>query len=111
MNKLKKAAATISAAFSMLMLNISAFAAGTGGLETSKVVTGTQKLLDDITNVLLILAPVVAAACIIYFAIRHSGADEMDQKKWKQRMIVAAVSAVVAVLASALVKLLISYYQ
>jgi hypothetical protein len=35
----------------------------------------------------------------------------MDQKKWKQRIIVAAVSIVVAVVASALINVLVSYYK
>ena len=47
----------------------------------------------------------------MYFAVRHGAAEEMDQKKWKQRMIVAAVSVVVAVVASALINVLVGYYQ
>ena len=53
----------------------------------------------------------MATSCMIYFAVRHGAADEMDQKKWKQRIVVAVVSIVVAVVASALIKVLVSYYQ
>ena len=67
--------------------------------------------LDDLSNVLLVVAPIAGTACVIYFAVRHGAADEMDQKKWKQRIVVAVVSIVVAVVASALIKVLVSYYQ
>lgn len=67
--------------------------------------------VDDLSNVLLVVAPIAGTACVIYFAVRHGAADEMDQKKWKQRIVVAVVSIVVAVVASALIKVLVSYYQ
>ena len=89
------------------MLAITANAEG-GDLASSKAVTGTKALLDDLSNV---LAPIAGTACVIYFAVRHGAADEMDQKKWKQRIVVAVVSIVVAVVASALIKVLVSYYQ
>ena len=89
------------------MLAITANAEG-GDLASSKAVTGTKALLDDLSNVLLVVAPIAGTA---YFAVRHGAADEMDQKKWKQRIVVAVVSIVVAVVASALIKVLVSYYQ
>lgn len=108
MRKLRKSFAALLASISCVMLNISAFASG--GLESSVAVTGTMKFLNDATGVLLIAAPVIGVICIMYFAIRHGAADEMDQKKWKQRIIVAAVSVLIAVLASALINTLTSYY-
>ena len=92
------------------MLAITANAEG-GDLASSKAVTGTKALLDDLSNVLLVVAPIAGTACVIYFAVRHGAADEMDQKKWKQRIVVAVVSIVVAVVASALIKVLVSYYH
>lgn len=91
-------------------LAITANAEG-GELASSKAVTGTKALLNDLSNVLLVVAPIAGTACVIYFAVRHGAADEMDQKKWKQRIIVAVVSIVIAVVASALIKVLVSYYQ
>ena len=64
------------------MLAITANAEG-GDLASSKAVTGTKALLDDLSNVLLVVAPIAGTACVIYFAVRHGAADEMDQKKWK----------------------------
>ena len=47
----------------------------------------------------------------IYFCIRRSAADEMDQKKWNNRIAVAVVSCVGAVLGSATLNVIIGYYQ
>ena len=106
MKKLKKTAAAITAAVTSAVISVAANAEG--GLAASKAVTGTKALLNDISNILLVVAPLVGTACIVYFAVRHGAAEEMDQK---QRMIVAAVSVVVAVVASALINVLVGYYQ
>lgn len=112
MKKLRKAASVIASAITSAAVSICAFAEGNGGaLASSKAVTGTKALLGDISNILLVVAPLVGTACIVYFAVRHGAADEMDQKKWKQRIIVAVVSIIVAVIASALINVLIGYYQ
>lgn len=111
MNKLRKAAAAALAAVTAAAVNICAFAEDGGTLASSKAVTGTKALLNDVSSVLLVVAPLVGTACIVYFAVRHGAAEEMDQKKWKQRIIVAAVSVIVAVVASALINVLIGYYK
>ena len=109
MKKLKNTAAALTAAVMSALISVAANAEC--GLAASKAVTGTKALLNDISNILLVVAPLVGTACIVYFAVRHGAAEEMDQKKWKQRMIVAAVSVVVAVVASALINVLVGYYQ
>lgn len=83
------------------------FAAGVGDSQLAK---GTEKLIQDVTTWLMILAPVVAGLLIIYFCIRRSAADEMDQKKWNNRIVVAVVSCIGAVLGSATLNLIIGYY-
>lgn len=50
-------------------------------VQNSKIVKGTEKLIGDVTTWLMVLAPVVSGLLIIYFFIRRSAADEMDQKK------------------------------
>ncbi len=110
MKILKKIASAITAIASSAIIAVAANAEG-GDLASSKAVTGTKALLGDLSSILLVVAPLVGTACIIYFAVRHGAADEMDQKKWKQRIIVAAVSIVIAVVASALINVLVSYYQ
>ena len=61
--------------------------------------------------IVVVLAPVVAGLLIIYFCIRRSAADEMDQKKWNNRIVVAIVSCIGAVLGSATLNIIIGYYQ
>ncbi|MEA1975697.1 MAG: hypothetical protein U9N10_09180 [Bacillota bacterium] len=76
----------------------------------SQIVKGTEKLIADLTTWLMILAPVVGGLLIIYFFIRRSAADEMDQKKWNNRITTAIISVIGAVLASATLNLIIGYY-
>lgn len=80
------------------------------GISDSKIATGTQQLISDLTTWLMILAPVSAGALIIYFFIRRSAADEMDQRKWNNRITTAIISCIGAVLGSVILNLIIGYY-
>jgi len=79
-------------------------------VQNSKLVTGTEDLIHDVTTWLMVLAPIVGGLLIIYFFIRRSASDEMDQKKWNNRITTAIISVVGAVLASATLNLIIGYY-
>ncbi|MFI3226511.1 MAG: hypothetical protein R3Y09_03770 [Clostridia bacterium] len=81
------------------------------GISDSKIATGTENLIKDATTYLMVLAPVVAGLLVIYFCIRRSAADEMDQKKWNGRIVVAVISCIGAVLGSATLNIIIGYYQ
>lgn len=81
------------------------------GISQSTLAKGTEKLIGDATTWLMVLAPVVAGLLIIYFCIRRSAADEMDQKKWNNRIVVAIVSCIGAVIGSATLNIIIGYYQ
>ena len=70
-----------------------------------------RSLIADAPTWLMVLALVVAGLLIIYFCIRRSAADEMDQKKWNNRIVVAIVSCIGAVLGSATLNIIIGYYQ
>ena len=106
--RLRAACATGTAALLMLANNNTAYSSG---ISQSKLATGTEKLSADATTWLMVLAPVVAGLLIIYFCIRRSAADEMDQKKWNNRIVVAIVSCIGAVLGSATLNIIIGYYQ
>ncbi len=107
--RVKAAGKTISAAFALSLLTIrKAYARGIGD---SKLAKGTEQLISDATTWLMVLAPVVGGLLIIYFCIRRSAADEMDQKKWNNRIVVAIVSCIGAVIGSATLNLIIGYYQ
>lgn len=105
----KAAGKTFPAAFVMFLLNTQTACAS--GISQSKLATGTEMLMRDATTWLMVLAPVVAGLLIIYFCIRRSAADEMDQKKWNNRIVVAVVSCIGAVIGSATLNIIIGYYQ
>lgn len=72
--------------------------------------TGTVALINDLIGVLILLAPAVAIVLTVVFAIQRSGADEMDQKMYGKKIKNAWICCAIAVMATALVKLIFSYY-
>ncbi len=84
-----------------------AFADGFG---SSIFATGTKNLFKDIGTWLLILAPISGGVLGVYFFIRRQAADEMDQKKWNDRIKVTVFSTLGAVLVSTAIVLIASYY-
>ena len=112
MGRLKGLAKTAGAAAATLAVSFcSALPAHAAGVNDSQIVKGTERLIGDVTTWLMVLAPVVAGLLIIYFCIRRSAADEVDQKKWNNRIVVAVVSCIGAVLGSATLNLILGYYQ
>jgi heme/copper-type cytochrome/quinol oxidase subunit 2 len=98
-----------SIAFYILLVTSTTAYAGEVG--DSKLATGTEDLINDLTIWLMILAPIIGIVLIIYFFIRRNAADEMDQKKWNNRVTIVIISVVGAVLASATLNLIIGYYS
>lgn len=105
----KKVCTTAVVMSAVLLSALPVYADGT--VQDSKIVKGTEKLIGDVTTWLMVLSPVVAGLLIIYFCIRRSAADEMDTKKWNNRIVVAVVSCIGAVLGSATLNLIIGYYK
>lgn len=103
----KKLSAIMFSVFLMSTMTITASA----DVGSSQLVRGTERLIGDVTTWLMVLAPIVAGLLIIYFCIRRSAADEMDQKKWNTRIIAAVVSCIGAILGSATLNLIIGYYR
>lgn len=99
---------TSIAFYILLLTSTRAYASGIGN---SKLATGTEELIDDLTVWLMILAPIVGIVLIIYFFIRRSAADEMDTKKWNNRITTAIISVIGAVLTAATLNLIIGYYS
>ena len=93
-----------------MALTVSMNTALATGIGDSKIATGTQELLGDLTTWLLVLAPIAGVACVIFFAIRRSMADEQEQKQWNNRIIASIVSVAIAILASVIIKLVTTYY-
>lgn len=79
-------------------------------LRESVLFTGTQNLLNDLTTILLVLAPIIAIVLLIVFSILKSGANEMDEVKWGKRQRNVVICLIVAMLASTIIKLILKYY-
>ena len=82
-----------------------------GAVADSKLATGTESLIKDITNWLLILAPTVTVLLVGYYLLRKSASDEMDAKRWDSRIKIALICCVGVVVASGLINLIIGYYK
>lgn len=80
-------------------------------VQDSKIATGTQNLITDLTNWLLILAPVLTVLLVGYYLLRKSSSDEMDGKRWDSRIRVAILCCVGVIVASGLINLIIGYYR
>lgn len=98
------AAATLAVWLTTLTVSASSIA-------TSKLATGTEKLIKDLTSWLLVIAPTLGGLTIIYFFIRRTVGDEMDHKKWNGRIIGALICTVLATLASPIITLLMDYFK
>ncbi len=92
-----------------VILNMQTVLAGEIG--SSKLAKGTEKLIGDATTWALIVAPIITILVVIYFFIRKGMSEEHDHKRWNDRVIVAIVSCVFAVLASVVVNLVLGYYK
>jgi len=81
------------------------------GIESTSIVTGTQKLISDLTNWLLIIAPTVTILLVGYYLLRKSAGDEMDAKRWDSRIKIAIICCIGVVVMSGLISVLMSYYK
>jgi hypothetical protein len=92
--------------------SLPAFATGGGGdIGSSVLATGTEKLVEDVTAWLLIVAPLVTVVAVIYYLIRKTVADEMDHKKWNTRITTAVICCIGVVAASLIINVIVGYYQ
>ena len=80
-------------------------------MQDSKIATGTQNLITDLTNWLLILAPVLTVLLVGYYLLRKSSSDEMDGKRWDSRIKIAIICCVGVIVASGLINLIVGYYK
>ncbi len=106
--KATKIMTAVSTFIVTVFIRTTAFATDFGN---SKLATGTEALINDVTKWLMVISPIATVLFVVYFLIRKSAADEMDAKKWNNRIVVALVCCVGAVLASAIVNLLVGYYK
>jgi hypothetical protein len=103
--------AALSAAPVFAAGNTTTAAPAAGDIGSSKLATGTEALIGDVTSWLLIIAPFVTVVAVIYYLIRKTVSDEIDHKKWGTRITTAIICCIGVVAASVIIQLIISYYQ
>ena len=81
------------------------------GIQSTTLVTGTQKLISDLTNWLLIIAPTVTILLVGYYLLRKSASDEMDSKRWDSRIKIAIICCIGVVVMSGLINVIMNYYN
>ena len=81
------------------------------GVVDSKLATGTTNLINDLTNWLLIVAPILTVLLVGYYLLRKSASDEMDSKRWDTRIKIALICCIGVVVASGLITIIIGYYK
>lgn len=81
------------------------------GVQDSKLATGTQNLITDLTNWLMIIAPTITVLLVGYYLLRKSASDEMDGKRWDSRIKIALICCIGVVIASGLINIIIGYYK
>lgn len=82
-----------------------------GELGKTKLVTGTVELLDDATNVILIIE---AVAVVVLCAIKFVGlqqADEQEKPKYKKEIKAVIITGIIAMCISGVLKAVFKYYQ
>lgn len=80
-------------------------------IASSSLATGTKNLIADVTSYITGIGIAVTVLMVVYCLIRRNMADEMDHRKWQQRMTVSGISGIGIVVASSVINIIFSYYQ
>lgn len=104
----KKAFAAASAFLFMGFNSLTAYASGDIG--NSTFAKGFQKLLEDLSKWLIIIAPIATGLLLIYFFIRRGACDEHEQKNWNKRIVSALVCGTLAIGASLVIQMFEGYF-
>lgn len=75
-----------------------------------KGITGTTRLLNDLSAALLVISPLLAVVLTIYFSMRKGAAEAQEQTMWEKRKRTLWISCAGAFLASGIIQLIQAYY-
>ena len=82
-----------------------------GGIEGTKLVKGTENLITDLTDWLLVLAPTITALFIGYFLIRKTTSTDEHNPKWDNKIKTAIICCIGVIIASGLINVIVGYYK
>ena len=113
MKKVKKFIETSIIALQMLLFNVISYAKENdiNAIEESTIGQGGQRLVADIQKYALIIGIPICIVALLYYFIRKGMADDTEQKKWKDRIIITCLCAVGIIVAPVLINLVISYFK
>lgn len=114
LNKIKKNLGKLALSAMIVFIAVNKFCIetfATGGIASSKLATGFQKLVNDGTIWLTVIAIPVTVFLVVFFAIRKGAADEQDQKMWQKRITTALVCGIGVILASSVVNVISGYFM
>lgn len=78
---------------------------------SSKVVTGSKKLFNDITKVVQIMGPIVAGAMAGWYGMKLSSADDDEVKPIKKKIKICIVGAIITLVGGTFLNVILSYYK
>ena len=81
------------------------------GIGDTKLITGTIKLINDLTTSMLVISPIAGGLLALYFFLRKNAADEGDQKQWNRRLYITGVCIIGSVVVSGLISTVTGYYK
>lgn len=83
-----------------------------GSLESSKLVTGTKKLFEDASKVIMLLAPVLGGVMAGWqLLMMQSAEDEQDIRTRKKKIKIVITATIGVFLISTMLNLLIGYFK
>lgn len=108
MKKAWKYVTASSVAFAMMFLASHAYAAG---IESTKLASGTKRLIEDITEWLMGISIPAGALWVGYYFFRKQGADEQDEQRYVKKIKVVIWSTIGAVAGAGALNFIVSYYK
>lgn len=80
-------------------------------IQGSTIFTGFKKLIDDLGKAFIVIAIPVGTVVTAYCFIRRGAADEMDHKKWSNRITTTIISTIGAILSGVIITLVSGYFK
>lgn len=81
-------------------------------IQSSKLITGTKKLITDLTKGITTISSVAGIAALLYFFVRlQMNTDDSEASRIKHRIKQVIVATIFTVVGSGLLTTILSYYK
>lgn len=82
-----------------------------GSLSNSVLVSGTKKLIDDVTSALMILIPLIASVLAAMNGLKISGAQDDERPALMKKVRISIIAAICGIAAPGIIKIILGYYS